>query len=195
MKAFRIIFWSLLVVLLASCAHLVPPVTSTFKPDNNTTVVYARLDLEKNISLGNRLALLLRNTDLNKSVYMYFDRQKPVYAISVEPGHYFLLGFAGVDMTHRVLGQTAFYNKDLKKDFALSFEARTNSAVYIGDFVGCAKVNLLAEEWAIKSFTNNFVGTTVAFHKDYSNLTNIPVISIFDPVPNYQFWKPVRRIF
>lgn len=182
-------------ILLASCAHVIPPVTSTFEPDNNTTVVYARLDLEKNISLGNRLALSLVNTDLNKPVYMYFDQQKPVYAITVDPGHYRILGLVGVDMTHRVLGQAAFYNKDLKEDFTMSFEAQKNSAVYIGDFVGYAKVNLFAEEWAIKSFTNNFVGTTVAFHKDYSNLSKIPVISIFDPMPNYQFWKPVRRFF
>ena len=195
MKAFRIIFLSSLVILLVSCAHLIPPVPSTFKPDNNTAVVYARLDLEKHAAFGTRLALWLQNMNSNKFVYMYFDHQQPVYAITVDPGRYRLIGLAGIDMTHRVLDQTPFYDKDLKEQFILPFEARTNSAVYLGDFVGYAKVNLVAEEWAIKSFTNNFAETTIAFHQDYPNLTNLPVVSIFDPRPTYQFLKPRRPIF
>ncbi len=180
-------------MLLASCAHVIPPVTSTFKPDDNTTIIYARLDLEKHVSFGNRLVLWLQNMDSNTPVYMYFDQQQPIYAIPVELGHYRLIGLAGVDMTHRILDKSPFYEKDLKEEFTLPFEARTNSAVYIGDFVGYAKVNPIAEEWAIKSFTNNFVETTMVFHKDYPNLTNLSVISIFDSRPILS--KPVRHIF
>jgi len=183
MKTTWVVLWSLLVVLLASCAHLVPPVSATFTPDENTAVLYARLNLEDRISMGNRIALWLENVDLKKPVYIYFDKNRPVYAITIEPGHYRLIGFAGIDMTHRILGRRVFHEKNSKKTFVVPFEARTNSAVYIGDFIGYAKVNLVEEEWALKTVTNNFAGTSIEFHKEYPNLTNLPVFSIFEPQP------------
>ena len=67
------------------------------------------------------------------------------------------MGLAGIDMTHRILDRSLFQEKGSKEKYYFPFEARTNSAVYLGDFVGYAKVNLVAEEWAIKSVTNNFV--------------------------------------
>lgn len=142
-----------------------------------------RLNLEDRISMGNRIALWLENVDLNKPVYIYFDKNRPVYAITVEPGHYRLIGFAGIDMTHRILGRRAFHGKNSKETFVVPFEARTNSAVYIGDFIGYAKVNLVAEEWALKTGTNNFAGTTIEFHKEYPNLANLPVFSVFESQP------------
>jgi len=133
--------------------------------------------------MGNRIALWLENEDLKKPIYIYFDKNRPVYAITVDPGHYRLIGFAGIDMTHRILGQRVFHGKDPKEPITVSFEARTNSAVYIGDFTGYAKVNLVEEEWALRAGTNNFAGTTVEFHKEYPNLANLPVFSIFELSP------------
>jgi hypothetical protein len=181
MKIFLAASLSLLLLLLVSCADLVPPVASTFKPDNNTTILYARLNLEDRVSIGNRLAIWLENLDLKKPVYIYFDKNKPVYAISASPGHYRLMGFAAIDMTHRILGKDVFQEKDSKQKIVFSFEAQTNSAVYIGDFTGYAKINLVAEEWAIRSVTNNFAQTTAGFRQQYPNLSNLPVVSIFEP--------------
>ena len=183
MKTLRIIFLGLVAILLVSCAELVPPVSSTFKPDNNTTVLFARLNLEKRVSLGNRIALWLQNLDSKKSVYIYFDQNQPVYAITAEPGRYRLMGAAGIDMTHRVLDRDLFREKGSKGKYYLPFEVRTNSAIYLGDFVGYAKVNLVAEEWAIKSVTNNFDQTTEDFRKTYPNLASLQVFSIFETQP------------
>ena len=93
------------------------------------------------------------------------------------------MGAAGIDMTHRILDRSLFQEKGSKEKYYFPFEAPTNSAVYLGDFVGYAKVNLVAEEWAIKSVTNNFVQTTTDFRKEYPNLAGLPVSSIFEAQP------------
>ena len=167
-------------MLLASCAHLIPPVAVSFKPDTNTVVFFARLSLENKISMGNRVALWLKNTDTENYFYIYFDRDQPLYAITASPGHYRLMGLAGIDMTHRVLGRSLFQTVDTKEKCFLSINAQTNSAIYLGDFVGYAKVNLVAEEWAIKSITNNFTQTAADFRKQYPNLANLATFSIYD---------------
>lgn len=177
------IFMAGIALLAVSCAHLIPPVSTTFIPDGKTTVLYARMNLEDRISMGNRVALWLENTDLKEPVYIYFDKSQPLYAITAAPGHYRLMGLAGIDMTHRILDRSLFREKDSKERYFIPFEARTNTAVYIGDFTGCAKVNLVAEEWKIKSATNNFAHTTADFRQAYPNLASLETVSIFGVRP------------
>jgi hypothetical protein len=184
MKIIRATLWGLPAVFLStSCAPLIPPVSSAFTPNEKTSVLYARLNLEHHTSLGNHLALWLRNLDSTNSFYIYFDQNQPVYAITVNPGHYRIMGCAGIDVTHRVLTREVFHMENPGKGFVIPFQVPAHTAVYIGDFTGYAKVNLVAEEWSLKFATNDFAQTTINFRQEYPNLASLPTASIFESQP------------
>jgi hypothetical protein len=178
MRVLRGIFFCSMAFLLTSCADLTPPVPLTFTPDGNTVVLYGRFTIGPDFVLGNRLVLWLKNVSSKKSVCLYFDKQRPVNAILVDAGQYRMVGFAGTDVTHRVLGRLAFRGKSPMNLVTMPFEVRTNSAVYIGDFTGRARMVGLDQVWEIDSFTNNFAATTRDFREQYPNLVSVPAFSM-----------------
>jgi hypothetical protein len=181
MKYFFAIVFVCISFFIVSCAHQIPPVLLNYKPDNQSAIIYGRFIIGSDFAFGNRLALWLQNLDDKKSIYIYFDRDQPLYAIQAEPGQYQVTGVAGIDMTHRILGRRRFQSNEINGVISVPFKASANTAIYIGDFDGKAQIDGLTEEWQIESLTNNFSETTKEFHQKYLNLLAIPVISAFEP--------------
>jgi hypothetical protein len=183
MKILRTLFICGAAALLVSCtrftpplisvARFSPPVKGSFNVDTNTALVYGRFATEPNFAFGNELALRLRNEG-SKRMYLIRCRDKDsVYAIAVEPGRYRVVGFLATFIDHRPVGQRNF-------PAAGSFQVRSNSATYLGDFAGYAKLGPMMQECGVKEMTNNFAVTTDEYRLKYPNLSSVPVLSAFD---------------
>ena len=158
---------------LISVARFSPPVKESFNVDTNSAIVYGRFATGSDFAFGNELALRLCN-DSSKRVYLIRCRDKdPVYAIAVAPGHYRVAGFLATFMDHRPVGRRSFPNTG-------SFQVRSNSATYLGDFTGYAKIRPMTQEWGVQEMTNNFTVTTKAYQLKYPNLSSVRVFSAFD---------------
>jgi hypothetical protein len=177
MKIRRLILFLLGTVLLTSCAHLTAPVSSKLNPDDKTAILYGRLTVEKQ-RLGQTLALWIWDFSQKDSVYFGFNNKHPVYAIPVQPHVYRVYGIAIVGKIGQKFGENQLNMRGMS--VTLPFQAPTNAAVYIGDYVGYPHDTFWAREWILKSITTNYVETTAEFHREYPNLTNLPTYSMFD---------------
>ncbi|MGH7951013.1 MAG: hypothetical protein ACREFE_03710 [Limisphaerales bacterium] len=173
MKIFRVILFCCIAALLISCAHFSKPVDSSFKSASNTAIIYGRFELGTEFNAGNELALWLADKN-SKAKYIQFKSINPVYCIPVGPGRYKIIGFIGTDRTHRIWGRKKFPK-------ALSFDAPTNSATYIGDFTGTASYDFagMMQQWSVKSVADNFTETTEEFRGKFPNLASLPATSAF----------------
>lgn len=183
MKAVRAFLICGVAVLLISCSrHLVPlfsvarfspPVKGSLNLTTNIAVVYGRFATGPDFAFGNELALRLCD-EHSKRVYLIRCRDKePVYAIAVEPGRYRVAGFLATFQDHRPRGQRDFPS-------AGTFEVRSNSLTYLGDFAGYAKIGLMTQKWGISGISNNFDATTEEFRQAYPDLATNQVFSVFD---------------
>ena len=158
---------------LISVARFSPPVKETFNVNTNSAVVYGRFATGPDFGFGNELALRLCS-ETSKRVYLIRCRDKDsVYAIAVEPGQYRVAGFLATFMDHRPVGRRNFPDTG-------SFQVRSNSATYLGDFTGYAKIGPMTQEWGVREMTNNFVATTDEYRLKYPNLSPVPVFSAFE---------------
>jgi hypothetical protein len=158
---------------LISVAHFSPPVKESFSIDTNSAVVYGRFATGPDFAFGNELALRLCS-ESSKRVYLIRCRDKDsVYAIAVEPGRYKVEGFLATFMDHRPVGRRRFPNTGV-------FQVRSNSATYLGDFTGYAKVGPMTQEWGVRGMTNNFAETTNEYRLRHPNLSSVQVFSTFD---------------
>lgn len=162
--------------MLNGCAHQIAAISPAAPPDKNAVVLYGRFSLGRDYSFGNRLALWLKILDTQKSVYIYFDADQPVYGIAVQPGRYQLAGFVGVNNTHEVKVRREFPASRLTSPFA----AAAGSQIYIGDFSGRTTYDGMLSEWRIKFITNNFANTTVEFRENHPKLMTVPADSVFE---------------
>jgi hypothetical protein len=182
MKVLRTLLICSSAVFLVSCTrHLVPlfsvarfsaPINQSFSLNTNTAVVYGRFATGSDFAFGNELALRLCD-EHSKRVYLIRCRDKePVYAVAVEPGRYRVAGFLATFQDHRPRG---------KRDFrdSRTFEVRSNSLTYLGDFAGYAKVGFMTEEWGLSGITNNFEATTEELKQQYPNLAQSQSFSIY----------------
>jgi hypothetical protein len=187
MKVLRALLICSSAVFLASCTrHLVPlfsvarfspPVKESFDLNTNSAVVYGRFATGPDFAFGNELALRLCDEQA-KRVYLIRCRDKePVYAIAVQPGRYRVAGFLATFQDHRPRGQRDFRD-------SCTFEVRSNSLTYLGDFAGYAKIGPMTQEWGISGITNNFKATTEELRQRSPNLASAPVFSVFDEKPN-----------
>lgn len=183
MKALRTFLVCGIAVFVISCTrHLVPlisvarfsaPVKKSFGLSTNTAIVYGRFATGPDFAFGNELALRLCD-EHSKRVYLIRCRDKdPVYAVAVEPSRYRVAGFLATFQDHRPVG---------KRDFADTgtFEVRSNSLTYLGDFVGYAKAGPAVQKWGLSGITNNFDATTEEFRQAYPNFASNQVFSVFD---------------
>jgi hypothetical protein len=182
MKVFRTLLICSSTVFLVSCTrHLVPfvsvarfspPVKQSFTLTTNSAVVYGRFATGPEFAFGNELALRLCD-EQGKRVYLIRCREKePVYAIAVEPGRYTIWGFLGTTQEHRPLGQRRFRD-------ARTFDVRSNSLTYLGDFAGFARAGFMKQEWGFSEITNNFEATTEELRQKYPNLAPSQAFSIY----------------
>jgi len=161
---------------LISVARFSPPVKQSFNVDTNSAVVYGRFATGPDFAFGNELALRLCK-DGSKRVYLIRCRDRDsVCAIAVEPGQYRIGGFLATFMDHRPVGRRNFPDTG-------SFQVRSNSVTYLGDFTGYAKIGPMTQVWGVTGITNNFTATTDEFRLKYPNLASAPVFSPFDQQP------------
>jgi len=155
-----------------SVARFSPPVKESFNLNTNSAVVYGRFGTGPDIAFGNELALRLCD-EHSKRMYLIRCRDKdPVYAIAVEPGRYKVAGFLATFQDHRPRGQRDFRD-------SRTFEVRSNSLTYLGDFAGYAKVGFMKQEWGFTEITNNFDATTEELKQKYPNLASSQAFSIY----------------
>jgi len=174
MRIFSAILLSTGALLLASCAHLAPPLRPDSQPDGKTAILYGRFDLTRKCAFDNKLALWLQNEDNHKSVYIGFDEVNPVFGVQVKPGRYRLMGFIGLNRAHKVE-----VRKTLSKAGG-AFFASPGAEVYIGDFTGQAVWDGdMVFTWRLAGGTNNFAATTTGFRRKYAALGLRPVQSAF----------------
>jgi len=164
-----------------SVAHFSSPVKQSFKVDTNSAVVYGRFATGPDFAFGNELALRLCQ-DSSKRVYLIRCVDKDsVSAIAIEPGRYRIAGFVATFLDHRPVGRRHFPATRL-------FQVRSNSATYLGDFTGYAKIGPMTQEWGVRGIRNNFTATTDEFRRKYPNLASVPRFSAFDQQPT----EPLR---
>ena len=187
MKILTGLFLSGAAIFFVSCTSFTPPLISVARfsspindsssIDTNCAVVYGRFATGPDFAFGNELALRLRN-ESSKRVYLIRCRDKdPVYAIAVEPGRYRVAGFLATYMDHRPVGQRKFAGTN-------TFDVKSGSATYLGDFTGYARVGVMAQEWGISGMTNNFAASTDEYKVRYSKLSSLPVASAFEEKSN-----------
>ncbi len=164
------------VALLTGCAHQTPAISPTAQPDRNAAVVFGRFSIGREYNFGNRLALWLQNLDAKKSVYIYFDLNRPVYGVEIKPGRYQLAGFVGVNNTREIKGRVTFP----ASRFTAPFTASAGEQIYLGDFSGVASYDGMMSQWRVNSVTNNFANTAVEFREQYRNLMVVPAVSVFE---------------
>ncbi|HEY4416321.1 MAG TPA: hypothetical protein VGO57_11570 [Verrucomicrobiae bacterium] len=190
MKITPAIFALVAALLTTSCVFQAHTVSTADKADHHSVILYGRFDLKQDFAFGNKLAIYLQNLDTKSMVYIFFDPKHPLQVVQVKPGHYQLAGFVGVNSSHEKRVRQEFYGKRLP----LSFIAAAGSQIYLGDFQGEVTsvegqvytgntVNTLRtidSIWKVKSFKNNFAGTTMDFREQYPKLRTIPAVSVFD---------------
>ncbi len=158
---------------LISVAHFSPPVKESFNVNTNSAVAYGRFATGPDFAFGNEIALRVCN-ESSKRVYLIRCRDKDsVYAIAMEPGRYRVAGFLATFIDHRPVGRRNF-------PYTGSFLVRSNSATYLGDFTGYAKLGPMTQERGIREMTNNYTSTTAEYRLSYPNLLSVPVFSAFD---------------
>jgi hypothetical protein len=175
MKIIPALFLAAGILMTVSCAHLEPALPSTAKPDSQSAMLYGRFSIGHNFAFKNKLALWLETVDTKHAIYIYFDENEPLYGIQVKPGHYRIVGFAGLNRTHEIKGRRT--GPLAQKTFL----APAGSEIYIGDFAGEVTWDGMVSTWRLKSCTNNFAVTTAEFREKYPNLTALPPVSIFEP--------------
>jgi hypothetical protein len=173
---------SLACLFLTSCTGFLPPLISwarfsspvkeSFTVDMNGAVVYGRFTKGSDFAFGNELALRLRNEDSKREHLIRLQGTNSVYGVAVEPGRYRVTGFVATFIDRRTAGGRSFGATPI-------FQVQPNSATYIGDFTGYAKIVALAQEWGVRGLTNNFAVTTREFRQRYPNLATAPVRSAF----------------
>jgi hypothetical protein len=158
---------------LISWAHFSAPVNQSFQFETNTAVVYGRFSTGPDFAFGNDLALRLRNDDTKRQYLIRLKDKDSVCGVAVEPGRYSLVGFVATFVDHRVVGQRKMPNSS-------SFDVRSYSVTYVGDFTGYSKIGSMTQEWGITSVTNNFIATTDEFRKQCPNFASVSAVSVFD---------------
>ena len=158
---------------LISFAHFSPPVKQSFTPTTNTSIVYGRFATGPDFAFGNELALRVRNDETKREYLIHCRDKDSVSAIMVEPGQYRVVGFVATFVDRRTAGRRTFTNTP-------SFQVPSNSATYLGDFSGYAKVGGLTQTWGIAGLTNNSVATTREFRQKYPNLAPLSTVSVFE---------------
>ena len=175
MKISPALFLAAGILMTVSYAHLEPALPSSAKSDGQSAVLYGRFSIRHNFAFKNKLALWLENADTQHAIYIYFDEDEPLYGIQVKPGRYRVVGFAGLNRTHKIEGRRT--GSSAQK----AFLAPAGSEIYIGDFAGEITWDGLLSTWRLKSCTNNFAVTTAEFREKYPLLGMRPVQSIFNP--------------
>jgi hypothetical protein len=183
MRILRTLFLYSSAIFLLSCTRFLPPLISVarFSPpirqslnvSSNSAVVYGRFTTGPDFAFGNELALRLCD-ETSKRVYLIRCRDKDsVYAVAVEPGRYRVAGFLATFMDHRPVG---------RRNLPITgfFQVPANSAVYLGDFTGYAKITPMMQKWGITGMTNNFAATKEEYRLKYPNLSSVPVFSAFE---------------
>ncbi len=164
------------ILATVSCAHLQPALSPNAKADRESAILFGRFNIGDTFSYQSKLALWLENADTGRRIYIFFDQDEPLYGIRVEPGRYRLAGFLALNRLHQIKGR-----RELPRA-ARAFTADAGSLIYLGDFAGEVKVSHgdMLITWRLKSCTNNFPATTVAFREKYPKLASSPAVSIFD---------------
>ena len=188
MRILRVFIVFAISFLTVSCVHFSPGVGPSFIPDQNTVIAYGSFKFTDNVTLKDnaffayRMALRLLNEDTQKQLFIQFSKNDPISCVRIESGRYRIVGIAATDSTDRILGGVRFMPEE---KFATSFRAKPNSAIYLGDFSGYAKVGTLLTsvtfETGITEATNNFFETTRVFHERFPHLASMPVCSTFEP--------------
>jgi hypothetical protein len=162
---------------LVSIAHFSPEVKQSFQVSTNRAIIYGRFATGRDFAFGNELAIRLCSED-SKRVYLIRCREtNSVYAIAVEPGRYRIAGFLATFIDHRPAGRRVFSDTPF-------FDVRSNSATYIGDINGYAKIGPMVQIWGVKEILDRFSDTTEEYRTKYKNLASVPVFSAFEQTSN-----------
>ncbi len=174
MKIIPAFFLTVAMLMTVSCAHLEPALSATAKPDSRSAMLYGRFSIGHNFAFKNKLALWLENADTKHAIYIYFDKNEPIYGLQVKPGRYRIVGFAGLNRMHEIKGRRT------EPMAQITFLAPAGSKIYIGDFAGEVTWDGMVSTWRLKSCTNNFAVTTAEFREKYPNALALPPVSIFE---------------
>lgn len=186
----RAIFFPLLAVCLVSCAYQTPPISMKAGPDHDRAILFGRFAAESDYVMGNKLLLWLENVEDHESVYINFDKEHPVSAVTVKPGRYRLIGFAGITRLHSLVGRRRITPAgQWLKILMEPFNVPAGTEVYIGDFTGSMDLSFSGnpygggyQEWKLEKLENRFAQTTVDFRGQYPNLVAEPARTVFDPL-------------
>jgi hypothetical protein len=188
MKLHRAIVAYAILISTTSCVHYSPRLEPTFMPDQKTVVLYGRFKDKDNMSSkdksfwGYDMALRVFNEDTRKMLFIRFSKTDPVLCVSVESGHYRIVGYGVTDGYDKFDLVGSFRTNE---PFTASFHADRDSAIYLGDFSGNTKFSVSFTVMTLKAeiteATNNYLETTKLFHDKYPHLASMPIRSIFRP--------------
>lgn len=171
LKHFQVMLIGGVIALLAGCAYQTPAISTSARPDEKSAILFGRFDIKCSFAYESYLFLWVQNLDTHKPVYIYFDQDQPVYGVKVAPGHYQVIGFAGVFRGGHIKGRRTFPSSSR---FTLPFQASAGSEIYLGDYSAKLTYDSVIFEWRINSASNNIVGTTEEFDRKFPNLTAPP---------------------
>jgi hypothetical protein len=185
----RLLMAGLFPLFCISCAHYATLEDPSLAGNPNTTVLYGSLRYTDNVTTkettflrGFRMALQIVNEETHKKVFVKFSKTDPFTCVRVESGRYRITGFIVAEGSDQILRNTQF---EPGEGAMVSFEAKPNSAIYVGDYSGSVVYSYYGLlpgglDGKLKPVIDNYTETTKVFRERYHNFESLPVYSVFD---------------
>lgn len=172
----KTILFVIAALLLVSCVSFAPIIAQDAVPQEETSYIYGRFEIEKVGMLS--IALQVINQESGEKFNIRFiSEEQPVIAIAVPPGTYKIenvhYGWSNGETSS--IKPFIYPDENLAGEFILS----SGDVMYLGDYSGNANVFGSMVNWNINEISDNEVATRETFRSYYGQFAEAVFKTIF----------------